>query len=322
MKSPAINRLIVSHTSLAGAVASVVLLGAASVLAYASGPTSEIVDSVDIPTYNDSSWNSVDEMSGLAWDDDEKILYGESDQGVLIKFEVDIAGDKIASVEPVAFLPLQMTVGDRTYSDAEDITILNGANGQAGDTQLAVVFEDGPAAGLFDGEGTFVRQIDLPLPLRDPETYSEPNQTVESIATSADHGFLFIPQVSRKGEKGLHTVYAEDGSSWSYPTLQTERTNTKSAQTQPDGSILLLEGVNLGGFWSALDMGTHEIHLRRLYPDRCTSPETCEIVDYAPKDTAAMTDRFEGLTRVGDNLYLIITDQSWGARLALVRTSP
>jgi hypothetical protein len=296
----------------------ILLVAALPVKAYAA-PQSEILDNFNIPTYN-GTWNEVDEMSGLAWDEDEQLLYAESDQGQLVKFKVELGKDKIISVTPVFFGPLKLKSGDSTFTDAEDIVILNSANGKKGDTQIGVVFEDGPAAGLFDDQGQFISPIKLPAPLSDPTSYAEPNRTIESIATNTDHGFLFVPQVPIIGQKkDMHTVYAEDGSTWSYETLQPKRTSTKSMQTQPDGSLMILEGVNLGGFWSKLDMGTHEMHLRRMDPAACKSGEMCPIIDYVPKDPEAMTDRFEGLTRISDNLYLIITDQTWGARLSLVR---
>ena len=108
----------------------------------------------------------------------------------------------------------------------------------------------------------------------------------------------------------------------SYDALQPKHTSTKAMQTQPNGSVMILEGLNRGGFWSKLDMGTHEMHLRRLNPAVCKSGEKCPITDYVPKDPEAMSDRFEGLTWVSDNLYLMITDQTWGARLSLVKVTP
>lgn len=288
----------------------------------AAAPQSEILDTFKIPTYNDESWNDVDEMSGLAWDEDEQLLVAESDQGHLIKFKVELGKDRILSVTPVFFGPLQLKAGDTTLSDAEDIALLGSANGVKGDTQIGVVFEDGPAAGLFNDKGEFIQTIKIPAPLSDVTSYDEQNRTVESIATSVNHGFLFVPQVSVIGGKDVHTVYAEDGSTWSYNLLKPKHTNTKAMQTEPDGSLMLLEGVNLGGFWSSLDMGTHEMHLRRLDLAACAINGKCPVIDYIPKDPGTMTDRFEGITRIADNLYLMITDQTWGARLALVRITP
>ena len=54
----------------------------------------------------------------------------------------------------------------------------------------------------------------------------------------------------------------------------------------------------------------------------CKDGGTCQVQDFNPIDAAPMQDRYEGLTQVGDNLFLLATDENSGSRLILVRTKP
>ena len=288
----------------------------------AADATSEVLDDVRIPG-EDGRGNEINQVSGLAWDSDEGVVYAVSDYGHIIHLKINLANDKIASVDPVYFGPLQDAVGDQTFTDAEDIVVLNGANGIKGDSQIAVVFEDGPSAATFTPQGKFIAQIELPAPLKDRNAYDGDNQRLESIAVTSDHGFLFAPQVPLVGQDlRIHTVYAADGVTWQFDAQGPKHTSTKAMQTLPDGSLMLLEGVNPGGLMSLIEGGARELHLRQLNIALCKDGGTCQVQDFSPIDAAPMQDRYEGLTQVGDNLFLLATDENSGSRLILVRTKP
>ena len=276
----------------------------------ATGATSEVHDDVRIPG-QDNQGHDISQVSGLAWDRDESVVYAISDLDRIIHLKINLANDKIASVAPVYSGPLEDGADDQLYTDAEDIVVLNGANGIKGDSQLAIVFEDGPSAATFTPQGKFIAQIALPAPLKDRNAYSGANQRLESIAITSDHGFLFAPQVPLVDQDpSLHTVYAADGVSWQFDALGPKHTSTKAMQTLPDGTLMLLEG------------GARELHLRQLNIASCTGAGTCAVKDYTPTDATLMQDRYEGLTQVGDNLFLLATDEDSGSRLILVRTKP
>ncbi len=305
-------------------LASLALLSFAT-CAYSQSPTgaaSEILDDVRIPD-TDSQGNEINQVSGLAWDNDEGLVYAVSDFGHIIHLKIGLADNKLKTVDPIYFGPLRDVVGEEIFTDAEDIVVLNGANGIKGDSQIAVVFEDGPAAALFTPQGEFVAQIDLPKPLDDRTSYQGANQRLESIAADTNHGFLLAPQVPLRGqEESVHTVYAADGKTWTFDALQPSKTSTKSMQLQPDGTLVLLEGFDRGGLLSVIGGGTHELRLRRLDIANCVASAKCPVVDYIPTDPTLMADRYEGLTRFGDHLFLLATDENSGSRLVLLRTSP
>jgi hypothetical protein len=131
-------------------------------------PVVEVLDSVRIP------WNyRISELSGLAWDQDEQLLYAVSDLGHIIHFKVRVTDNRIQSVEPVFFGPLTLTVGQEKFFDTEDLVAINSSNGKKGDSEIAVVFEDGPAAARFTATGQFIETIQVPAPLVDRAHYRQ-----------------------------------------------------------------------------------------------------------------------------------------------------
>ena len=277
--------------------------------------TVEVLDSVEIP------WGfRMSEMSGLAWDEDEQLLYAVSDLGHIIHFKVEVRGDKIASVDPVFYGPLSLTVGQEQFHDTEDLVAINSANGKKGDTEIAAVFEDGPAAARFTAKGELIDTIPLPTPLLDRSAYRQVNQRLESIALTRDHGFIIAPQTPLLGQKRKrHTLYATDGTQWKFKAIRPKRTSIKSLELLPDGSLLMIEAVNDGGFWGMIGLGGKEAHLRRINLSDCTDTGKCPVTDYPTSTGDPIRGRFEGITNISGDLFLMVTDETFGAELMLVR---
>lgn len=283
----------------------------------AAGGTMEVLDTVRVP------WDfRMSEFSGLAWDKDEQLLYVVSDLGHIIHFQVDIKDGKISSLIPVFFGPLTLTVGEQKFADTEDLTVLNGANGKKGDSEIAVVFEDGPAAAHFTTTGQFIDGIPLPVPLTDGNAYREVNQRLESIAVMPDHSYLLAPQTPLKGKsRKHHLIYAADGQQWRIKALKPKRTSIKALELLPDGALLVLEAINDGGLLGAIGLGGKEAHLLRIDFAACTPDGKCPQTRYAPVDGTPLRGRYEGVTNVSGDLFLMVTDQTFGADLTLVRLS-
>jgi len=279
----------------------------------------EVLDSV-VFDGSDGKGHFVDNLSGIAWDKDEDLLYAVSDMGYLVTYKFTVKDDKIASVTITNIAPISLESNGGKLWDLEDVVALNAANGIKGDTQLAIVFEDGPAAAIFRPDGTLVKAIDLPAPLRNPDAYRNPNKRLESITYMPDHGFAMAPQVALKGErKRLHTIYAEDGSQWSFEGANPGQSSVKALQPEPDGSLLVLESVNPNGIMNYIGLGDYELHVRRLDLSGCAGTVGCSAPDYVTDEPGRLTGRFEGLTTIGDDRYLIVTDQGSGAVFALIK---
>jgi hypothetical protein len=281
-----------------------------------------ILDKIDLPSASPDG-GQISELSGLAWDEDEKLLYGVSDAGYLVSMRVTVEKDRLARVEPAAVVSIEEYVGSLmkltwSLSDAEALVLRNSANGIAGDTEMIVALEDGPAVGRFDNKGKFLAEITLPKPLDDPSVYASSNKRLESVSEIPGHGVITVPEAPLSGEpEGTHTVYAMDGAHWRFAAEQKAASSVKDIALLPDGRQLILERTR------GADGKTTLSHLRLLNLANCPPGGECPVTEVMPSDPAAMQEDFEGLARLSSDLYLLVTDQAAsagvGAKMMLVQ---
>lgn len=177
----------------------------------------------------------ISELSGLAWDADDKLLYAVSDDGVLHHFRVEIKDDRIARLEPVFSAPL--TTGTApVLVNAEGLAVVNGDNGTPSDGELLVAFEDGPAIHRFRPDGTPIAAVPLPDPLSEVVQYNEPNSRLEAVTVMGARGIVTAPEEAMQGQPGdTHTIFGLDGGRWTFATFQPKRSNLKAIETMPGG---------------------------------------------------------------------------------------
>jgi hypothetical protein len=284
--------------------------------------TAQILDKIDLPSAS-ADGGQISELSGLAWDDDEKLLYGVSDAGYLVSMRMTVEKDRLAKVEPVAVAPIEEYIGSLmkftwSLSDAEALLLHNSSNGIQGDTEMIVALEDGPAIARFDKTGKFLAEIQLPKPLDDASVYASSNKRLESVSEIAGHGVITVPEVPLSGEpEGTHTVYAMDDVSWRFAAEQKADSSVKDIALMPDGRQLILERTR------DADGKTTLSHLRLLDLANCPPGGACPVTDIAPSDPQAMQEDFEGLARISSDLYVLVTDKAAssgiGAKMMLLR---
>lgn len=289
--------------------------------AQADGPSSEILDEIRLPA-QDGNGNPISQISGLAWDRDEQTLYAVSDLGHIVVMDVTITADTISALTMTGFHDVALAAGPKDQSDAEGLVVLNAENGIRGDSLLAIVMEDGPSAAIFDPSGRLVDRIDLPDTLATAKAYRRSNKGLEAIGHSATLGYVFLPQSPLDGEAAeTQRAYFGDGRQAEFPRAGRAGSYIKDAQMMPDGSMMLLEGYIPGGITSWIGLSGPVMRLRRVDLPGCDGPDLCAVKDYPPRDPGAMQDRFEGMTRIDDDRFLVATDEDSGARLALLRIS-
>jgi hypothetical protein len=284
--------------------------------------TAQILDKIDLLSASPDG-GQISELSGLAWDADEKLLYGVSDAGYLVSMRVTVEKDRLATAEPVAVVPIEEYVGSLmkltwSLSDAEALVLRNSSNGIQGDTEMIVALEDGPAIARFDSAGTLLAEIKLPKPLDDPSVYANSNKRLESVSEIPGHGIITVPEVPLSGEpEGTHTVYAMDGASWRFAAEQKADSSVKDIALLPDGRQLILERTRDANGQTTLS------HLRLLDLANCAPGGECPVTEVTPSNPEAMQEDFEGLARISGDLYVLATDQAAsngiGAKMMLVR---
>jgi hypothetical protein len=267
-------------------------------------PALEILGKLEAPAEGPNGIK-IDELSGLAWDADEQLLYAVSDSGVLHHFRVRLEGTEIREIQPVFSANLAaMAGGNRPLVNAEGLAVLNGDNGRRSDSELLIALEDGPAVGRFTIQGEHIGDIALPDRLRDKSRYSGKNSRLESVAFDARRGALTAPETPMSGEpQDLHTLYAADGTTWSFKAFQPDRSDIKAVELLPDGNVLILERTRV-------EKGAPPVaRLRYLDLASCTAGGVCRPLELSAPANAMLEDNFEGLARLSDNLFLIVTDR-------------
>lgn len=241
----------------------------------------------------------ISELSGLAYDHMQDVLFAVSDKGRLFSFKLDLTGDNIAVLLPLAGHRLVDPNGARMIDqgfNAEDIALYE-------DGTLAIVSETGPQIARFSRQGVWIENVNVPAALRDPAAQRSKKDGLESLALHPTLGLLSAPEEPLEHrERRTQTIYAATGQSFSYDTAEIGTTSIKAMDALPDGRLIVLErdvaadGVSLVPW------------LRLLNPGDCTKGLLCKT-QVAKVEIPKISDAdFEGLARLTDELFLIVSD--------------
>lgn len=246
---------------------------------------------------------AISEISGLAWDQDEQLLYVISDHGRLFHFKLTVEGDTIQAVDPVFAAVLVDHKGKPLkLRDSEGLFALNTNNKKSGDTQLVVSFEHGPRIIRFTPQGRQLGAIPINKALQTAKNYRSPNSMLESVAYHPKYGFITAPERSLKGQPDkVQTIYSAQRQ-WSFPAYPATNSAVTGLEILPDQSVLVLERA-----WSGL-FNPMVISLRRVDLNACAKAELCAVQDLGVYSSLIQIDNFEGLAKFRDNLYLMISD--------------
>lgn len=241
----------------------------------------------------------VNELSGLAYDQQHGILYAVSDQGRLFSFALDLTGDKIAGLTPLSGFNLVNAEGGKMSDqgfNAEGITL-------NGDGTLTIISEEGPNIARFSLTGEWLADIDAPSALRDPTTLRGKNNGLESLTLHPTLGLLTAPEQPLIAEpRTTHTIHSATGATFSYDTTEIGETNVKGLQILPDSRLMILERMKVTEDKSLTPW------LRLLDPASCASGQLC-TTEVAKIEVPGISDaNFEGLTQLEGDLFLIVSD--------------
>ncbi|TNG02849.1 MAG: hypothetical protein EP297_00790, partial [Gammaproteobacteria bacterium] len=116
---------------------------------------------------NDVSVNghAMVELSGLAWSEDEQLLYAVSDHGVVFHLKPELNDGRMTDVSVITAHPLKDINGKLyryPWRDSEGLDVFNSNNHIAGDDELLVAFEIKPRLERFDNRGNLLGSVKLP----------------------------------------------------------------------------------------------------------------------------------------------------------------
>lgn len=247
----------------------------------------------------------VAELSGLAWDADEQLLYAVSDQGQVFHLRVTLDGSRIAACEPVYAATLtdaaNPSAQPRKGFNAEGLALANAANGKRGDTELIVSLEGGGKPGIarFSPAGTLLGRLAVPAPADDASRYRKKGRGLESVAIHPAYGLMTAPESPLAGTpQDRHTLYAS-GRHWSFARFAPD-SRLKGFEVLPDGRLLVLERTR-DGAKDALVASLRRVDLGACAADGACAAETVAVLPAGP-------DNFEGMTLLDQRHILLVAD--------------
>lgn len=245
-----------------------------------------------------------DELSGLAWDEDEQLLYAVSDQGYVFHFHLKLDGNAIVAVEPVHAAALKDADGNapRKGFNAEGLTVRNADNGKPGDTEMVISLEgDQPGILRFSPTGIKLGELPVPAPANDVGNYRKKGRGLESVAFHPAHGLMTAPESPLLGQPDdRHTLYASE-KQWSFARHAPD-SRLKGIDVLADGKLLVLERTRVGAK-DELAASLRTVDLAACLPDGICTAEPVAILPTGP-------DNFEGMTLVDPRHILLVSDDS------------
>lgn len=248
------------------------------------------------------------QLSGLAWDDDDGMLYAISDKGALFHLRPVIREGKLAGLQLLKAVPLRETDGKLLKgrrADSEGLDILKGRNGRKGDAELVVSFERFPRVVRYRPDGTVIGEYPLPAPLNDRKSYRDNNKMLESVCVDEKLGVLTMPEDPLVNERSGYTrLFRVTGDSWLVPA--TGEFRPSAIECLGNGRVLILER----DFGRLLGRAV-ALRLATLAGDGSTE-SVAAVETVALMDTAQgyQIDNFEGLTRHKNTRFFMVSDNN------------
>jgi len=251
-------------------------------------------------------------LSGLAFDEDENILYALSDLGRIYHLRPRFENAMLKELSVLAVYRLRDAQGKPLkgrQADSEGLTALNERNTVTGDTELVISFERMHRILRFNPQGKYLGSIKLPPRLAEKNHYRSANQGLESITFDPRLGLLTATERPLKdAPAGSVDIFAlsRPGQYWRYPLAPEPNAALVAMEALADGSILTLERAH-GAFF--VPFITTLKHIHSLGPGR---GETVSVETVARLSTSQGwdLDNFEGLTRHTGNRFFMISDDN------------
>ena len=250
------------------------------------------------------------QLSGLAWDDDDGILYAISDKGFLFHLQPVFENDALTGVKLLKAFHLREAGNKKPVkgarADSEGLDILKGRNGHKGDAELIVSFERFPRIVHYRPDGYVIEESPLPVPLNNARMYQNPNKMLESVCADSRLGILTVPEVPLMGERrGYTRIFSPDGRSWIYPVPEGNRIS--ALECLGNNRVMTLES-NFSGVLGRLEVF---LKLATLSPDGPpTEPVPIETVVALDTGEGHQIDNFEGLARHRANRFFLVSDDN------------
>lgn len=252
------------------------------------------------------SW--LHELSGLAWDYDEKRLYSVTDGGQLISFNIDFNNNEIMDIQLISHYPLQDAIGNNLsgkQADSEGLALHNHNNGVSGDTELLISFERTPRVVRYRPDGTFITAVKIPANISDPTRFNSGNNQLEALTEHSLHGLLVGPERPLDKIRSKIQIFNQQKQVTQLILHDAESGSLVGLTTLPDNNVVALERVFVNVFTGL----QFHLHLLQTEPSGFTQTTLFS----SAVDDGYLNDNFEGITHHKDNYFFMVSDDNENA---------
>lgn len=247
------------------------------------------------------------QLSGLAWDDDDGILYAISDKGALFHLRPILRDGKLTGLQLLKAVPLKEIDGKSLKgrrTDSEGLDILKGRNGRKGDAELVASFERFPRIVRYRPDGTVINEYPLPAPLSEPSHYRDNNKILESVCVDEKLGVLTLSEEPLRNERpGYNRLFRVTGGSWLIPVMG--KFQPSAIECLGNGHVLTLER----DFGRLLGRAV-VLRIATLVGDGDESVAAVETAALLDTAQGYQIDNFEGLARHKGNRFFMVSDNN------------
>ena len=250
------------------------------------------------------------QLSGLAWDDDDGILYALSDKGFLFHLQPVFRNGALTGLKLLKAVHLRAIGSNKPLrwgdADSEGLEVLRGRNGRKGDAELLVSFERLPRIVRYRPDGYAIEEYPLPAPINDAGNYQNANKMLESVCQDPRLGVLTAAELPLKGERAGYThIFSLGGKSWLYP-LPTRNRITDMDCLGHERVMLLESNIEnvLGRLSVSLKIAT--------LPENPLPADPVPVETLVTFDTEKghQIDNFEGLAHHRGNRFFMVSDDN------------
>ena len=250
------------------------------------------------------------QLSGLAWDDDDGILYALSDKGFLFHLQPVFRDGALAGLRLLKAVHLRELGSGKPLkwlrADSEGLDVLRGRNGRKGDAELLVSFERTPRIVRYRPDGYAIEEYPLPAPINDAGNYQNANKMLESVCQDARLGILTEPELPLKSERAGYThIFNLGGKSWLYP-LPTRNRITDMACLGRERVMLLESNIENALGHLSVSLKSATLHENPTPGD----PVPVETLVTFDTEKGHQIDNFEGLAHHRGNRFFMVSDDN------------
>ena len=255
----------------------------------------KILDSMEL-SFDDYNGIEVNELSALSYKKGK--LYALSNRGYLYMFKLKIKKNKVSRLTLKKAIELKKKNSKRLkkkYRDAEGMVLV--------DNELYISFERKPRIDVFNLNGKKVRKYKIPKELRYIANYQTKNKALEAIAYSKKYGIVTAPELPLIGtDDSLHVVYAKD------KKYKFFASSSLTAMEFIDEYRLLTLERSFNQLTRQRVIILKEVDSSKVKDGVCQS----KVLAMLNSSKGWRLDNFEGLTKVGKNKFLMVSDDNRG----------